>query len=82
MIGTPADRRRSAQIDAELLGDLALHFGDAHFQHHLFARVDLEHVDDLGRIAREARRQILARVESAALATVPVSTILSFSAAT
>ena len=39
-IGTPRDDRGAGQVDAELLGDVALHFGDAHLEHHLLAAGD------------------------------------------
>ena len=77
------DHRGAGEIDAELLGDLALHFGDAHFQHHLLAAGDLQHVDDLGGIAGEARRQILrARRRPGRSRPCRLSTTLSFSAET
>ena len=50
---------RGRRIDAELLGDRALHFGDADFEHDLLTAADLQHVDNLGRIARKPPRDVL-----------------------
>ena len=56
--GHAGDIDRAGQIDAELLGDVAVHLGDADLQHHLLAAGDAQHVDDLLGIAGEAGRQI------------------------
>jgi len=62
--GGQRQRRRAAQdfgarqVDAQLLGDIAVHLRDAHLQHHLLAARHVEHIDDLFGIARETRRQI------------------------
>jgi len=47
------------KIDAELLGDIALDFGDPDFEKHLFARFDPEHVQDFLRVVDHAGGEIL-----------------------
>ena len=47
MQGEVADARRAGKIDAELLDDTPLHFGNGHLQHHLFLAFDAEHVEDV-----------------------------------
>ncbi len=55
----PSDEGGFCQIDAELLGDVARHLGDADLEHDLLVAGDGEHVDDLGRVAGEARGKVL-----------------------
>jgi hypothetical protein len=49
--GHIADHRRTRQVDAELLGDIAANFGDGDLQHDLLGA---GHVDDIGDIFRAA----------------------------
>ena len=54
-------RRRSAlplKIDAELLDDVALHFGDGDLEHHLVAAAHRDAVDHLVAVAGKPRGEI------------------------
>ena len=57
--GTPAALSALPRLTPELLGDIAVHFGDAHFQHHLLAAGNAQHIDDLLGVAGEAGGQIV-----------------------
>ena len=46
------------EIDAELLDDVALHFGDGHLQHDLVAAVHGDAVDDLAAVVDQARGDV------------------------
>ena len=48
----------AGEIDAELLDDVAAHFGDGDFQHHLVAAANGDAVDHLGAVADEARGKV------------------------
>ena len=47
LAGQFAEAGGAGQVDAQLLDDAALHFDDAHFQHHLICGADVQHIDDL-----------------------------------
>ena len=56
--GRTADDVGTADIDAELLGNGALHFRDPHLQHHLIGGADGQNIDHLLGIAGEAGGEI------------------------